>query len=66
MGLGMTLHLGGGELEAPMSLRKAAMSPLPLPKGSINTHLFIQQMFLGDVECGSLGHRLEIGEIWPN
>lgn len=66
MGLGMTLHLGGGELEAPVSLRKAAMSALPLPKGSINTHLFIQQMFLGAGECGSLEHRLEIREIWPN
>lgn len=66
MGLGMTLHLGGGELEAPVSLRKAAMSALPLPKVSINTHLFIQQMFLGAGECGSLEHRLEIREIWPN
>lgn len=64
-GSGHDLTLGG-ELEAPMSLRKAAMSPLPLPKGSINTHLFIQQMFLRSLQkCGSLEHRLEIGEIWP-
>lgn len=65
MGLGMTLHLGGGELEAPMSLRAYYESPPPSKR--INQHSFIHStdVFLRAAECGSLEHELEIGEIWP-